>query len=115
MLADLRDAARLAGGPVAILFVTIDPDRDTPAAIKQHVDSFGAGFIGLTGTPGEIAAAAAAWGVSYRRLPPSGGAGYPMAHSTEVDLVDPRGMLRDHIFFGAGARLIADLIGSSRG
>ncbi len=115
-LADLRDAVRLVAGPVAVLFVTVDPELDTPAAMKQYVDSFGAGFVGLSGSPAEVAAAAAAWGVSYRNLPaPSGSAGYPVAHSTDVYLVDPRGMLTDHIFFGAGARLIADLIQASRG
>lgn len=110
--------AALTGATLAIVPAACAPAGGawTPAAMKQYVDSFESGFIGLSGSPAEIAVAATAWGVSYRRLPASSdGAGYPMAHSTEVYLVDPQGLLRNHIFFGAGPRLIADLIRASRG
>lgn len=109
-LADLRDAVRLIASPVHVVFVTIDPARDDAAAMKQYVDFYQAGFIGLTGTSDQIAATAAAWGVSYEKLPSDSANGYAMAHSTEVYLVDPGGVLRNHIFFGAGPQLIAQLL-----
>jgi protein SCO1/2 len=109
-LSDLRDAVRLVAGPVHVVFVTIDPDRDNVAAMKQYVDFYQAGFIGLTGSDVQIAAAAAAWGVSYEKLPSDSANGYAMAHSTDVYLVDPGGVLRNHIFFGAGPQLIAQLL-----
>jgi protein SCO1 len=90
------------------VFVTIDPARDDAAAMKQYVDYYGAGYIGLTGTEDEIARAATDWGVSYRRLPSESANGYAMAHSTETYLLDAAGRLRHHIFFGAGADLIAE-------
>ena len=89
-LSDLRDAVRLVTGPVHVVFVTIDPDRDTVPAMKQYVDFYQAGFIGLTGSDAQIAAAAAAWGVSYEKLPSDSANGYAMAHSTDVYLVDPK-------------------------
>jgi protein SCO1/2 len=90
-----------------VVFVTVDPARDDAAAMKQYVDYYQAGFIGLTGTEAEIAGAAAAWGVSYRRLESDSASGYAMAHSAEAYLVDADGILRHHLFFGAPAELIA--------
>jgi protein SCO1/2 len=109
-LADLREALRLVEEPVGVAFVTIDPARDDAAAMKQYVDYYQSGFIGLTGSEAEIAAAAEAWGVSYRRLESDSAAGYAMAHSTETYLLDAAGMLRHHLFFGASPELIAERI-----
>ncbi len=109
-LSDIRDALRLVDGPVGVVFVTVDPARDDAAAMKQYVDFYASGFIGLTGSEAEIAAAADAWGASYRKLESSAAAGYAMAHSAETYLVDGDGMLRHHLFFGAGPELFAEKI-----
>ena len=71
--------------------------------MKQYVDYYASGFVGLTGTEEAIAAAAADWGVSYARLDSESAAGYAMAHSTDTYLVDADGVLRHHLFFGASA------------
>ncbi|MCJ7711533.1 MAG: SCO family protein, partial [Chloroflexi bacterium] len=107
-LADLRAGIKEAGVGAKVVFVTVDPARDDAAAMKQYVDYYGAGYTGLTGTPEQIAEAAANWGVSYRQLPSDSASGYAMAHSTEAYLLDAGGQLRHHIFFGAGTDLIAD-------
>ena len=109
-LADIRDALRLVDDPVGVVFVTVDPARDDAAAMKRYVDYFASGFVGLTGDEAEIAAAADAWGVSYAKLDSTSAAGYAMAHSTDTYLVDPGGMLRHHLFFGASPELIAEKI-----
>jgi len=109
-LADIRAALRLVEAPVGVVFVTIDPARDDAAAMKQYVDYYESAFIGLTGSEAEIAAAAEAWGVSYRKLESTPAAGYAMAHSTESYLLDAAGMLRHHLFFGASPELIAERI-----
>jgi protein SCO1/2 len=109
-LSDMRDALRLVDVPTRVVFVTIDPARDDAAAMKQYVDFYQSGFIGLTGSEAEIAAAADAWGASYRKLESNSASGYAMAHSTDTYLVDPEGMLRHHIFFGAGPELFAEKI-----
>jgi protein SCO1/2 len=106
-LADIRAGIRQAGVDAKVVFVTIDPDRDDAAAMKRYTDFYGAGYTGLTGTAAQIAEVASAWGVSYRKLPSESATGYPMAHSSETYLLDARGRLRHHLFFGAGADLIA--------
>jgi protein SCO1/2 len=114
-LADLREGIKLAAVDAKVVFVTIDPERDDAAAMKQYTDYYQAGYHGLTGTPGQIAEAAAAWGVSYARLPGESAGGYAMAHSTDVYLLDAGGRLRHHIFFGAGSDLIARLLAQVAG
>ncbi len=109
-LADLRAAIQAANLPAKVVFVTVDPARDTAPAMKQYVDAYQAGFIGLTGSAQQIATAAAAWGVQYQQGPVDSLGDYPMIHSTDVYLVDPSGMLRNHIFFGASSALIGQLL-----
>jgi protein SCO1/2 len=109
-LADLRAGIKASGVDATVVFVTVDPARDDAAAMKQYTDYYNSGFIGLTGTPAEIAAAAADWGVTYQQLASDSAGGYAMAHSTDSYLVDADGQLRHHVFFGAPADLIADLL-----
>jgi protein SCO1 len=72
------------------IFITVDPDRDTPAVLKQYVAAFGPGLIGLTGTPAQIAAVAKADGVYYKKQPAASGAtGYLMDHSSQAILFGP--------------------------
>ncbi|HEY4752312.1 MAG TPA: SCO family protein [Candidatus Limnocylindrales bacterium] len=114
-LADLRAAIQTAGLPAKVAFVTIDPARDTAPWIKTYLDAFKAGFIGLTGTADQIAAAAGPWGVAYHAQPADSTGNYAMIHTSDVYLVDAAGMLRNRIFFGAKSPLIADLLRSVSG
>jgi protein SCO1/2 len=114
-LADVRAAIQSAGVPAKLVFVTVDPARDTASWMKTYLDAYKAGFIGLTGTPDEIAAAAAAWSVSYHAEPADSSGNYAMVHTSDVFLVDAAGMLRNHIFFGAGSAMIADLLRQASG
>ncbi len=109
-LADLRTAIAQAALPAKVVFVTVDPARDTAPVMKSYLDAYKAGFIGLTGTAEQIAAAAAAWGVQYSAEPADSSGNYEMSHTTDVYLVDGSGMLRNHIFYGAGSSLIAQIL-----
>lgn len=71
---------------VQVLFVTIDPQRDTPQVLAQYVPSFDASFIGLGGDAGAVAQAASAFAVTYEKQPLSGG-NYAMDHSVDTYLV----------------------------
>ena len=82
------DAAR----KVALLFITIDPERDTPALIQDYVSAFNAPITALSGTPEQIAAAAHAYRVYYAKHPRDDG-GYDMDHSSIIYLMDPAGKL----------------------
>jgi protein SCO1/2 len=114
-LADLRADIAAAGLPARVVFVTIDPKRDTAAAMKRYVDFYQAGFIGLTGSDADIAAAAAAWGVGYAAGPVDSNGNYAMSHTTESYLVDASGVLRNHIFFGAPTNLVVGLLRTAAG
>lgn len=75
---------------VALVFVTIDPERDTPPVMKDYVASMEAPIAALTGSPEAVAAAARAYRVFYARHQTKDG-GYDMDHSSIIYLMDPRG------------------------
>ncbi len=83
------DAAR--GAKVVPMFITVDPERDTPAALKPFVARYHPRLIGLTGTPEQIAAVAKAYVVTYNKVPGSAPDRYLMAHSQLAFLMDPAG------------------------
>jgi len=73
-----------------VVFVTIDPKRDTPELLKTYLQSFDPRIVALTGTPEEVGAAAKAYHVSYRKVPMEGG-NYTMDHTASVILTDANG------------------------
>ena len=83
------DPAR--GAKIAPMFITVDPERDTPAALKPFVSRYHPRLIGLTGTPEQIAAVAKAYVVIYNKVPGSAPDRYLMAHSQLAFLMDPAG------------------------
>lgn len=83
------DAAR--GAKVAPLFITVDPARDTPAALKPFVARYHPRLLGLTGTPEQIATVAKAYVVTYNKVEGSAPDRYLMAHSQLAFLMDPDG------------------------
>lgn len=86
------EAAQPALGPkVAPIFITIDPARDTPAAIKPFVAAFHPRLVGLTGTPGQIEAVAKSFGVYAKKVETGDPENYLMDHSAMVYLFDPAG------------------------
>lgn len=78
---------------VAPLFITVDPERDTPAVLAKYVKLFDARIVGLTGTGAEIAEAARAFRVYYAKATVQDGATYFVDHSSFVYLMDPKGRL----------------------
>jgi protein SCO1/2 len=75
---------------VAIVFITVDPERDTPAALKSYIESFDAPIVALTGTAEAVAQAAKAYRVYYAKHP-GADSGYDMDHSAVVYVMDPQG------------------------
>lgn len=73
------------------IFVTIDPERDTPKVVGEFTANFGDELIGLTGTPEQIAEAARAFAVYYAKGEESGGGGYLMDHSRSAFLMGRQG------------------------
>ena len=79
------------GAKIQPLFVTIDPQRDQPAQLKQYVSAFHSRLIGLTGTPEEIADAAQKYIVTYQKRETAGSSEYLMDHSNLAYLMGPKG------------------------
>ena len=75
---------------VGIVFVSVDPDRDTPAVLKSYVKSFDGPIVGLTGTPAAVAQIAQDYKVYYAKHPRADG-GYDMDHSALIYVMDPEG------------------------
>lgn len=86
---EARDATRAA--TVVPVFVTVDPERDTPAVLKPFVGAFHPRMIGLTGSASAIAAVARKYAVFYEKQPPTPGGGYMVQHSRIAYLMDPQG------------------------
>ena len=90
-----------AFGPgVRAAYVTVDPERDTTAWLREYVRFVPSGLVALTGASADIRATADAWGVHYARVEAEDGSAYGMSHSTDVYLVDAAGLLRAHFPFG---------------
>jgi protein SCO1 len=75
------------------VFITIDPARDTPGALKAYLASFGSDFVGLTGSDDEIAAVAKAYRVYYKKAEGTDDGTYLMDHTSLLYLVGPDGKL----------------------
>jgi protein SCO1/2 len=75
---------------VRALFVTVDPERDTPATLKDYLSSFDPHLSALTGDPEAVAAMAKAYRVYYKKVPLSEG-GYTMDHTAIVYLMNKDG------------------------
>jgi len=91
------------------LFITLDPERDTPAQLAAYVPSFHPRLIGLTGTPAEIAAVAKAYRVYFKRVDdPKSTAGYSIDHSAIIYLMGPDGAFVAHFTPTTGADAMAE-------
>jgi cytochrome oxidase Cu insertion factor (SCO1/SenC/PrrC family) len=85
-------------GPTAAnlvpIFITVDPQRDTPSAMGQYTKLFDPRLIGLTGTPDQIADVTRAYRVYYAKVTPKGATTYLMDHSSFAYLMAPDGSFR---------------------
>lgn len=90
----VKEALGSAALYVNFVFVTIDPETDTPEVVERYLARFDTAFVGLTGTPDQVASVATAFGVTATAegTLPSGHTA--MAHPSRVYLVDPRGRIR---------------------
>ncbi|MFN2165088.1 MAG: SCO family protein [Anaerolineae bacterium] len=82
-------------GRVRFVFVTVDPERDTPERLGLHVGAFNPDFIGLTGAPDELQPVYDFFGVYFEKDTSSGSAaGYLISHTATTFVLDPEGNWR---------------------
>ena len=89
LLEKLGDKAK----EVQVLFITFDPERDTPKVLKEFLTFFNPTFVGLTGTKKEIAAVAKQYKAQYIKRKSLSRPGYFFGHSSVVYLIDQEGQL----------------------
>ena len=106
-LAAIRKSLGADGAKLQSVFVTIDPERDTPEVLKAYVANFGPGFTALRGTPEQTAAAAKEFKVFYAKVPGRNGGNYTMDHSAASFVFDPAGRVRLYVPYGGDAKKFA--------
>jgi protein SCO1/2 len=90
------DKLDVAADRVVPIFITVDPERDTPQVMKDYVSSFSPRLVGLTGTPEQIAKVAKAYRVFYQKAPGAGPDDYVMDHTLLIYLMDGDGKYLTH-------------------
>lgn len=95
---------------VQVIMISVDPERDTPDRLREYVTYFDPRFIGLTGTPEEIADVATMYGIFYEKHEGTAATGYLVDHTATVTVVDREGRVRLVWPFGTtGEDMAADL------
>jgi protein SCO1/2 len=89
---------------VQVVFVSVDPERDTPARMHEFLDFFNPAFVGVTGTPKQLEAVRREFGISAEKvISQNKQLGYEVHHSSFVYLIDRQGRLRLLMPFGKSA------------
>lgn len=116
-LLEVKQALGADGGKLQPIFVSLDPERDTPEVLKAYLANFDESFVGLHGTPDEIAAVAKDFKIFYKKVPGKIEGTYTLDHSAGTYLYDPQGRLRVYERYGAGPQLLTQdvkmLLGNS--
>lgn len=79
---------------VKAIYISIDPERDTPKVMKEHLTYFGVDAVGLTGTPEDTAKVARQFGAHFERSSEPTAAGYLMSHTVSIFGLDAKGQTR---------------------
>ncbi|HHC74561.1 MAG TPA: SCO family protein [Thiothrix sp.] len=85
---------------VQIIFVSLDPERDTPILLKEYVDYFRANILGLTGKEADLQLIAKKYGVAFRKVKSDSALGYLLDHSANIYLLDQTGTLTTTLAHG---------------
>jgi protein SCO1/2 len=109
-LAQVKKSLGPAGEKVQGVFVSVDPERDTPELLKAYMANFDPGFVALRGTPEQTSAAAKEFKVFYAKVPGKTEGIYTVDHTAGSYIFDQAGRLRLFVRYGTGAdALAADL------
>jgi len=109
-MAELAEAKKLMGpdgDKVQGLFVTLDPERDTPEVLKAYMTNFDPSFLALRGTPEQIAALAKEFKIYYKKVEGKTLTSYTLDHSAASYVYDTQGRLRLYTRYGTGPQALA--------
>ena len=106
-LAQVKKSLGADGDKLQGVFVTIDPERDTPEILKSYMASFDPSFVALRGTPEQTQAAAKEFKVFYAKVPGKVEGSYTMDHTAGAFILDGQGNVRLFERYGGGAEALA--------
>jgi protein SCO1/2 len=109
-LAELAEVKKLLGKDgdrLQALFVTVDPERDTPELLKAYMANFDPSFLALRPALADLPAVAKDFKIYYKKVPGASATSYTMDHSAGSYVFDPQGQLRLFTRYGSGATVLA--------
>lgn len=109
-LTELTEVKRMLGAQgeqVQGVFVSLDPERDTPEVLKAYMANFDASFVALSGNAEQLAVVAKDYKVYYKKVEGKTPTSYTLDHSAASYIYDPQGRLRLYARYGAGAPVLA--------
>ena len=106
-LAQVKKLLGADGDKLQVLFVTVDPERDTQQVLKGYMANFDATFLALRGSPEQLAAMTKDYKVFYKKTEGKTPTSYSMDHSAASYVYDARGQLRLYTRYGSGAEALA--------
>lgn len=98
VLAQVRKRLGAQGAQLQVVYVTVDPERDSADRMRAYLRGFDPTFVGGTGSPAQLAAVRQNYGVMAKRKPIANS--YSVAHSSSVYLIDRNGLLRGMMPYG---------------
>lgn len=107
-LAEVKRQLGADGDKLQGLFVTVDPERDTPEVLKAYMANFDPSFLALHGTPAQLEAVAKDFKVYYKKVEGKTPGAYTMDHSAASFVYDTKGRLRLYVRPGTGPKPLAD-------
>ena len=109
-LAELAEVKRLLGkngSKMQGIFITLDPERDTPEVLKAYVANFDPGFLALRPTMEQLPEVAKSYKIHYKKVDGKTPSSYSLDHSTGTYVYDPKGNLRLYSRHASGAAVMA--------
>ena len=106
-LAEVKASLGADAGKLQGIFITVDPERDTPEVLKAYMGNFDPSFLALRPTPEQLAALAKDFKIYYKRVDGKTPTSYSMDHSAGSYVYDTQGRLRLYARYGSGAQALS--------
>ena len=106
-LAEVKASLGADAGKLQGIFITVDPERDTPEVLKAYMGNFDPSFIALRPTPDQLAAIAKDFKIYYKKVEGKTPTSYSMDHSAGSYVYDTQGRLRLYARYGSGAQALS--------
>ena len=109
-LAQIKQSLGAEGNKLQAIFITVDPERDTPELLKAYMGNFDATFLALRPTIDKLPEVAKAFKIFYKKVEGRSAGSYSMDHSAGSYVYDPKGQIRLYSRYGTGPEgLAADI------